>query len=220
MKPSVLLFPKRCMLCRSYLSGEQNGLCDTCRIRMEQDMPQIWRAPPEYLETLVCAARYGGRVRRAVLDVKMNGKRANIIPMAQLMMKAWEIHKMPMPDLITCVPASPIHARVRGFNPSEGLARAIAQQWDVPFEETLRHRVFSRKQSKLHAPQRWKNAKRAFSPYTLFGRYGVDLSGKRVLLVDDIVTTGATVSVCAGLLRQMGAACVEGLVLATSGEKK
>ncbi len=209
MKPSALLFPERCMLCADYLPEGQRGLCATCREWAEQEMETVYCAPPEHTDAMICAARYRGYMRGVVTDLKFHGKRANVPPMAELMAQAWEKRGMAMPDVITCVPVSPTRARSRGFNQSEALAREIARRWDVPFAHTLKRRMLARRQSELHAGERWENARR-----TYVARDDAGVSGKTVLLVDDIVTTGATVSVCAGLLRESGAARVWGLAFA------
>lgn len=216
MRPAALLFPARCMLCQTYLPDSAHGICDTCRDQLEQEMPWLVCTPPDQLDALVCAARYGGQMRRAIADVKFRGRRAGLTPMAQLMTRAWETHHMPKPDAVTCVPVSPVRMHTRGFNQSAELAQRIAQQWDVPFVPMLRRRVLARRQSVLHAHARWDNAKRAFSL-----RDGAEnLSGRQIVLVDDIVTTGATLSTCAGLLRGAGASHVYGLALARAGENK
>lgn len=203
MKPLTLLYPSRCMLCGKPVPEELHGLCMSCYGDAEEEMRQMICRPPEHADAMICAARYSGHMRRAVINLKFEQRRAYLKPLAELMALAWELHHMPVPDIITCVPISPARAHGRGFNQSAALAKVLAMQWDVPFKETLRRRVLSRRQSNLRAAERWTNARRAFVP-----RIHVDLDGKTVLLVDDIVTTGATVSTCAGLLRQMGARCV------------
>ena len=200
MRALTLLYPPECMVCRQKIEEEQHGLCPGCRSRLEGQMRALHCPAPENTDALVCAAPYDGRFRRAVLDYKFNHRYAYGRPLAELAARAWELHHMPRPELVTCVPISLTHAHERGFNQSKELAACIAAQWDGPFAETLRRRVLARRQSDLHAEERWRNARRAFFP-----RSSADVNGKTVLLVDDIVTTGATVSTVAGMLREMGA---------------
>lgn len=209
MNMLTLLYPGKCMLCRERISEEQRGLCPACRAYMEKSMKELYCPAPGNTDGLICAALYQGRFRRAIVDYKFNGRYAYGKPLAELAMRAWELHHMPKPDVVTCVPISRIHIHGRGFNQSAELARWIAAQWDVPFMETLRRRVLARRQSDLNAEQRWSNARRTFFPYSL-----ADVEGKTVVLVDDVVTTGATVSTCAGILREMGAICVWALAAA------
>ena len=209
MRALTLLYPPKCMVCGERISEEQHGLCPDCRARIGQDMRALYCSTPQNTDGLVCAAPYDGRFRRAVLDYKFNHRYAYGRPLAELAARAWELHHMPRPELVTCVPISAAHAHGRGFNQSAELAKCIAAQWDIPFEETLRRRVLARRQVDLRAEERWHNARRTFFP-----RSSADVNGKTVLLVDDIVTTGATVSTCAGILREMGAVHVWALAVA------
>ena len=109
-----------------------------------------------------------------------------------------------MPDLVTFIPIGVLHWYQRGYNQAELLAQRIAAPFSLPCTATLRKRPFTPKQSgRRDAAARKKNAERA-----LRVRAGVDLSGKSVILVDDIITTGSTVAAAVKLLREMGAAHV------------
>ena len=119
---------------------------------------------------------------------------------------------MPRPDVITCVPISPLRLRTRGYDQSAEMAKYLSKQWDIPFEPVLGRRMLSRMQSKLQAEQRWDNARKSF-----YLRRNTDLEGKHVLLVDDIVTTGASISCCAVLLRKAGAQTIWVLAAAKAG---
>lgn len=119
---------------------------------------------------------------------------------------------MPQPDVITCVPVSQLRVHTRGYNQSAEFAKYLAESWQVPFEPMLKRHVLSKRQSSLQASARWDNAKKS---YCL--RSGVQLQGKSVLLVDDIVTTGATAGICASLLKQAGAKAVWVLAAAKTG---
>ncbi len=114
-------------------------------------------------------------------------------------------------DVVCPVPLHPLRERHRGFNQSEALARRVAETLGTPCEPRLLVRIReTRPQFGLHPAEREENVARAF------GRLPVDegLSGKRVLVVDDIVTTGATVAACARALRAAGAERVWALGLA------
>lgn len=203
MKPLTLLYPEHCMLCRENITEEQRGLCPACRKIAKAELCSMAGKAPDGVDKLVCAARYQGKMRRAVIDFKFKQRNANARPLAELMAEAWEFSSNRKPDLITYVPISALRTHARGFNQSEELAKLLAARWDIPVKATLRRKMFSRRQSNLHAKQRWDNAKKAF-----LLRPDVDVSGKHVLLVDDIVTTGATICTCAALLREMGAEAV------------
>ena len=94
-----------------------------------------------------------------------------------------------------------LHWYQRGYNQAELLAQRIAAPFSLSCAATLWKRPFTPKQSgRKDAAAREKNAKRA-----LWIRAGIDLSGKSVVLVDDIITTGSTAAAAVKLLREMGA---------------
>jgi ComF family protein len=107
-------------------------------------------------------------------------------------------------DVIVPVPLHPLKRRQRQFNQAERLARGLGRALALPVNGRVVRRVqFTETQTRLSRPQRASNVSDAFAP-----RAGVELHGQRVILVDDVMTTGATTSACARALRQAGAADV------------
>ena len=209
----MLLYPSRCVYCGNWVDGKQQRLCEACRKQAEQEMKQIYCPAPEQVEQVICAGRYQGELKGAILRMKFGSHgQANLLPLAGLMEQAWKLHGMPRPDAITCVPISPLRLRNRGYDQSAEMAKYLAKQWKVPFVPALQRRMLSRMQSKLHVEQRWDNARKSF-----YLRRNTRLEGKTVLLVDDIVTTGASISCCAALLRKAGAETVWVLAAAKAG---
>lgn len=120
---------------------------------------------------------------------------AQMLPLLAERLDDWQ------PDLITYIPISFFRWYQRGYNQSELLAKPIAEAFSLPCCATLQKRLLTPKQSsRKSADERKKNAAHAFRL-----RKGVNLSGMSVVLVDDIITTGATVSAAAQCLREMGA---------------
>jgi len=104
-------------------------------------------------------------------------------------------------DLIVPVPLHPVKLRQRQFNQSERLARCLGRVLGLPVNARVVWRVqFTETQTRLSRPQRAANVRAAFAP-----RLGKELHGERVILVDDVMTTGATTSACARALRKAGA---------------
>jgi ComF family protein len=103
-------------------------------------------------------------------------------------------------DLIVPVPLHPTRLREREFNQAERLARRLAAATGIPVEPSLlRRAVPTRTQTLLSRPERIANVRRAFAV-----RRGKSLDGQRIVLVDDVFTTGATTSACAKVLKSAG----------------
>jgi len=104
-------------------------------------------------------------------------------------------------DLIVPVPLYPVKKREREFNQAEELARHLSRATEIPVNKNLLRRVEpTRTQTQLTRTQRAANVSRAFAMVE-----GQKLSGEKIILLDDVLTTGATTSACAKVLRKAGA---------------
>ena len=113
-------------------------------------------------------------------------------------------------DLLLSVPLHPQRLRERGFNQSLLLARRIAQIHSLPIDATALQRTrHTQPQTELSGPERRKNIRQAFEV-----KKTGSIAGKRILLIDDVFTTGATVQECAKTLLKAGAKQVDVLTLA------
>jgi len=113
-------------------------------------------------------------------------------------------------DLIIPVPLHPRRLRERGFNQSLLLARQVGKRRSIPLNFTALHRTRqTQPQTQLSGAERRKNVRGAFEV-----RQAEVVGGKRILLVDDVFTTGATVQECASVLGEAGASEVHVLTLA------
>jgi ComF family protein len=117
-------------------------------------------------------------------------------------------------DLVAPVPLHWRRQWQRGFNQAGLLAREIARRWSVPVRNVARRTRATSPQAGLTNAKRRANVRGAFSV-----KRGVRLDGKRVLLVDDVLTTGASASACARALKRAGARQVTLLVLARADRR-
>ena len=104
-----------------------------------------------------------------------------------------------------------------GFDQSDRICRMLSEHMDIPFVPAIRRRSGGKEQKKLTAEQRKKNMK---SLMLCNEKYAEDVKGKYVILLDDVVTTGASMSSCLPILRKMGAKGVVGCALAADRKKK
>jgi ComF family protein len=138
---------------------------------------------------------------------KFEGVRTLQRPLGALLARA-----LPRESSFDAVVPMPLHWRrrwQRGFNQSELLAREIARKWNVPVCGLVRRKRATAPQAGLTSAERRKNVQGAFAV-----KKAARLNGTRLLLIDDVLTTGATASACARALKRAGAAHVTFLALA------
>jgi ComF family protein len=145
---------------------------------------------------------YADPVKRVIQRMKFDGLFALARPLADLMAEAWPKWRHPF-DLVAPIPLHPDRLRQRGFNQSELLVEALANRLDWPAEPAAVKRSRStRPQIDLSARERWENVRGAFTADR-------DLViGRRILLVDDVSTSGATLAAAAEALLDAGATSV------------
>jgi len=114
-------------------------------------------------------------------------------------------------DIITWVPLHRNRLNARGFNQAEALAEQLSKATGVPCAETLVRVADTQPQSSLSIHARADNLRGAFK-----ARRGADVAAKRVIITDDIYTTGATLEACAQILAELGAADVRGFTAAVA----
>lgn len=217
-----LLFPPKCILCQRFypelicpdcffqLKPFSGKTCSLCGVPMEGEgnfCPQCSHNPPDYKKALFYGL-YEGKLEEAILRFKFQDHPHLAEPLGQLMVQRWRQSGIKV-DLVTAVPISSRRLKVRGYNQAELLAKVVARGLGIPYRTLLVKRRETREQSKLKREERLKNVIGVFATYG-----NEDLGGKAVLLVDDVLTTGATASECAKVLQGVGASVVYVLTLA------
>lgn len=165
------------------------------------------RLPPPF-DAARSLAVYDGGLRRAICNLKFHGRRAAAAALGSLL-ATLASHEITLGvRMVVPVPLHPARLRARGFNQSELLARPVASRLGVPCVARALRRVHQgRTQAELGACARQSNVLRAFTP-------GAVPVGGKVLLVDDVYSTGFTAAACALALREAGADRVVVLTLA------
>lgn len=196
-----LLFPPRCVLCGQPIKGK-GQVCIPCAADVRTKYQVKENIYVEGCTQVRAAVAYKGRVRHVLLRCKY-GQRVSIGRWGGGQVAACLLRNQPewKPDLVTYVPTTLGHWWKRGFNLSKVLAQETARRVGLSCQSTLRRKWFGRSQlSQQNREERLDNARSNYFP-----RNSVDLTGQRIVLIDDVLTSGATASVCAEILRKMGA---------------
>ena len=214
-----LLFPPKCPFCRRVLDDPRAPLCPDCQPALPWLEGAAGVRSVDFTGHCFSPLAYRGAVPEAVRRYKFQRVRAYGQAFGVLMAQCLEDHLPGGADLVTWAPLSRRRLRRRGFDQAELLARQVGAACKIPVQATLQKRRDTPPQSRLEG----EDARRANvrDAYALLP--GADLTGRRVVLVDDVVTSGSTLAQCARLLRQAGAEAVYGLTLAQArgdGEEK
>ena len=215
-----LLYPPACLLCRTSLP-DSRILCDGCRRRMPRIDPPVCSRCGVGLRgafdaRLLCptcqsaplafdAARapwwYAGAVQDAVRQFKYS-RRWRIGRSFALEMAAAARATLPLDEVDAVLPV-PLHwlkSRLKGFHPPACLAQAVAAALDKPYLPSALRRVrWTTTQTSLRWRERFRNVDQAFTARRAL------VAGRSVILIDDVLTSGATADACARTLKSAGA---------------
>ena len=194
-----MLFPPKCILCTRFLKKEETDLCHKCRTNMEFFPGSKTNIP--FIAHWTSLWYYKDNARGSIHRFKFGNRRHYAQSYGRLLGMRLANSLYADVDLVTWVPVSTLRKLRRGYDQSKLLADALGKELSLPVVCLLRKVRHTQPQSFLkHAPQRRANVLNAYKIVdpTL-------VSGKRILLLDDVVTTGATASECARMLLTAGA---------------
>ena len=229
----ALVYPQACAVCGLSVDSRHDGVacakCWTATQLIREDDTQCWKcglftkapiskARREAIRCGQCdddaftAARacgfYEGALRASILELKRQPRVARRL--AHLMFDTLQREPINSANLIIPVPLHPERELTRGFNQAALLARELARLNHLPLDE---HSVVRRIHTERHRAGMDSRARRE----SVAGAFAVrpnSMTGRRVLLIDDVFTTGATVSACAAVLIEAGAEAVFVLTIA------
>jgi competence protein ComFC len=215
-----LFFPPRCLGCRqagAWLCAEcvnraprvEPPFCACCGDAVDAgDLCARCQVSPLQIQRIFSVFYFEDVIRDAMHWLKYRGRAVVAKPLGDLMAVYWRQRGVPV-DVVVPVPLHAARLRERGYNQAALLARAMARRAGLPVDErTLIRQRSTASQVDLDAKQRKENVRAAFRCA------GSDLMDKRVLLIDDVCTTGATLEACAIALHEGGAREVYALTLA------
>ena len=205
-----LLFPPKCVLCGKILEKEELDLCRHCRVMApEHPLPRTKR---QFLKSWTALWYYQDEVRRSILRYKFYGTRSHASAYGRLLgMKI--LRDLPDRfDVLSWVPISARRKRRRGFDQVELLAAAVGRELGMEPVSLLKKVRNNPPQSGIPGPAELRA--NVIGAYEAINRDA--FLGKRVLLLDDVITTGATMGECARVLLTAGAKEVHGAAIAAA----
>jgi len=220
----ALLYPPVCVVCGADVPFREQ-LCDSCQGRASRIVAPFCRKCSQpfegalegeftcancahrtlYFEAAVSAYRSRGVVRQIIHDFKYGRQvylRHSITRWLEVAMNDERISAERF-DVIAPVPLHPARQRERGFNQASLLAELLSKQVSVPWKLLLERHRYTTTQTALDRAERIENLRNAFRL-----RKNIDVRRLRILLIDDVLTTGATLSECARVLKNAGATSV------------
>jgi len=227
-----LVYPPHCLICKKHLPtlSSTNTLCLHCQDSLVYNTPpfcpkcsrhleniqlprcrQCTKTSPQY-DFAWAACLYKDPLKHLIYQFKYNQKAYLSKSFAQYIANFVEIYHLDIKqfDIIVSVPLFPSRLRERGYNQSQLLAERIALKYHISHSSKNLVRTRNTKhQTFLTEKERWTNIGGAFRIIN-----SADISGKNILIIDDLLTTGATASEAAGILKNAGAQTVGILTLA------
>ena len=214
-KIGVLLFPPKCILCQKIPEKDETDLCHCCRTEIS-DFEKPKRSIP-FLASWTALWYYNGNVRRSLLRFKFGNRRSYAAVYGRLLaMKVLQQYPDGF-DLLTWTPISRLRRLRRGYDQVELLAQAVGSELGMNVTCTLTKVRNNPPQSGIQGyAQRKANVLGVYRPVNTEA-----FRGKRILLLDDIITSGATASEAARVLLTAGAKEITcATIAAASNEQK
>lgn len=221
-----LLLPPRCVFCgaeEERPAAEAVAICPSCAAALSRDVircptcgePAASGSHPcdrcvrrRHGDGIAVLTSYGDEVRGPVLRAKRPGGEATAAGLAALLVaKHAERLRACEPDVVTAVPMHWLRRAGRGTSAAHEIGRGVARGLGLPLRRLLVRRRWTRMQNELPFEERAANLRAAF-------RVAAPVAGRRVLLVDDVTTSGSTLAECRRVLVEAGASAVYAAVVA------
>lgn len=200
-----LIFPPSCGHC----GRVDFRFCKQCLHELEQVQVALSWLRVDALDELYATGGHRGVLQNAAQAFKYDGARDLAAPLADRLVKALGILNLPI-DAVVPVPLFADRQAERGYNQSDLLSWQLALRTGIPARPTFLKRIReTSQQALLSESERRENVRDAFAA-------SADANGLSVLLIDDVATTGSTLSECAKALRKQGAEFVFGIAVSHS----
>lgn len=226
-----IIYPRKCMFCGEKLHNNDKYYCKKCYYKLpfieekrclicgreifgDRKLCLECTKHKRYVDVVYPAFVYSGNIKEALLKHKFAGKMYYYKPFAEFI---YENIKDKVSD-VDCIVYPPVNKKTfitRGFNQCELISGVLSKKLDIIL---LKNGIYktreNKKQSLMSREDRYKNVKGVFAINDKFSEF---LNGKTVLLIDDIMTTGATIDECSKMLKKKGVKTVKSATLCITG---
>lgn len=204
-----LIYPALCINCGNYLTGYETGICNICKTRMPytrfhddpvNDMSRaLWGRADIDFATAFLYFRKRGMTQKVLHQLKYKGREDIGLQFGNLFgAHIADSHFLRSCNYLLPVPLHKAKEATRGYNQSKLICEGMEQTLQIPLSDNLIRTRYSDTQTRKHRFERWLNVNTKFMV-----KNPQQLEGKRVLLVDDVFTTGATIEACCQVLSQI-----------------
>ena len=207
-----LIYPPVCGICDKI---NKKNLCKKCELKIKKyeinKIEDCRKDKLKYFDYHIKIFRYENIIRDKIIDYKFNEKAYLYKTFEKMILKTKKTYSfLKKYDIILYVPMFKKHKLIRGYNQSELIARKISDTLGITLEKNNLTKVINtKKQSTLTKSERERNVKNAFKL-----KNPEKINGKKIILFDDIYTTGSTVNECSKILKKAGAAEIVILTIA------
>lgn len=205
-------YPDNCIICTTNLDSWGDSVCKDCwelfvptnldnwisSVTNNKDIDAAWSGWyfDKEIQKVIHSLKYN---ERAKLGIEIGRKLGEMITSDCI----------GRPDVLLPVPLHPVKKRIRGFNQSEWIANGISQVWRIPYQGSILIRnKYTESQTILSTEERIDNMSNAF-------RLNGNVEGLHIAIIDDVLTTGSTISACAEVLKKHGAGFVSAVTCGT-----
>lgn len=216
-----LFFPRTCVVCHTPLIEGEECICTRCNLELPRTQYHLrkenpvehlfWGKFPLERATAYFFYQKGSDYRKVLHQLKYNGRKEVGAVMGRYL--AAELQPdgfFQGIDVLIPVPLHPSKQKARGYNQSEWLAKGISQVTGIPLDtDSVLREKSTETQTRKSVYERWENVEGIFRL-----RHPNNLAGKHVLIVDDVLTTGSTLTACADAVCATKGVCISVLALA------
>jgi len=206
------VYPNNCVICNKLVNERQNCICKPCLSKFEHTWLEDWIDKLRFSDGIeeVYSSWYAfGFMNDIIHSIKYHNQPRLGEELGREMATEIPIDELGEIDLITAVPLNPVKNRDRGYNQTEWICKGLSKEWNVPYQFNLLKRVkYTQTQTDLSTADRKENMKNAFISTNT-------IDSLSIVIVDDVITTGATLSACAVELKKCGASKITGVSCCT-----